>query len=419
CDGDGVTNGEEDTNGTDSYQASGDTDGDGIDDDNETNDGTDENDPCDPVQAAGYSGYDAGNAIWAAADCDSDGITNGEEDTNGTDPYQVSGDTDGDGIDDDDEVNNGTNLNDPCDPAQAVGYSGYDADNAIWAAADCDSDGVTNGDEDTNGTDPYQASADTDGDGIDDDTETNNGTDPMDPCDPVQASGYTGFDTGNAIWAAADCDGDGLTNGEEVMLGTEVYVSDTDGDTINDGQEVSDETNPFDDCDSIGGTPLPGTICDSDEDGLSDDDEAELGTDPDNPDTDGDTINDGQEVADETDPLEPCDSDGGTPPQGTICGVEIGNTILTPDGDGVNDSFRIENIELFSNTSVEIINRWGAPVFKTENYDNNSNAFEGIANTGTSLNKGNVLPAGVYFYVIKYMDEGRSRNASGYLYINQ
>ena len=373
-------------------------------------------DPCNPVQTAGYIGYDSTNAVWAAADCDSDTILNGDEIVNSTDPYNA--DTDGDGVADDLEADSIEAL-DPCSPVQDEGYGGYDATNSIWAAADCDGDGVTNGDEATNGTDPYQASSDTDGDGIDDDTETNNGTDSSNPCDPIQAAGYTGYDAGNAIWATADCDSDGLSNGEEVMLGTGVYVADTDGDTINDGQEVADGTNPFDDCDSLGGTPLPASFCDRDEDGLSDDEEAALGTDPDNPDTDGDTINDGQEVSDGTDPLEPCDSEGGTPPQGIICGVEIGNTILTPDGDGINDSFRIENIELFTDTSVEIINRWGAPVFKTENYDNNSNAFEGIANTGTSLNKGNVLPAGVYFYVIKYMDEGRSRNASGYLYINQ
>ncbi|MEX0360795.1 MAG: gliding motility-associated C-terminal domain-containing protein, partial [Allomuricauda sp.] len=298
-------------------------------------------------------------------------------------------------------------------------YTGYDAANATWAAADCDGDGVTNGDEVTNGTDPYEASNDTDGDGILDDTEVNDGTDPNDPCDPTQAQGYTGYDSANAIWAAADCDGDGLTNSEELTLGTEVYNADTDGDTINDGQEVTDGTNPFDDCDSIGGTPLPDTFCDRDNDGLSDDDEVTLGTDPDNPDTDGDTIEDGQEVSDETDPLDPCDSEGGTPPQGTICGVEIGNSILTPDGDGINDVFRIENIELYANNSVEIVNRWGATVFRTDNYDNSSNAFAGIANTGASLNKGNVLPAGVYFYIINYVDEGRSRNASGYLYINQ
>ncbi|MDT0608431.1 Ig-like domain-containing protein, partial [Croceitalea rosinachiae] len=47
-----------------------DTDGDGILDFEEVNLGTDENNPCSPVQAAGYTDYDAGNAIWAAADCD-------------------------------------------------------------------------------------------------------------------------------------------------------------------------------------------------------------------------------------------------------------------------------------------------------------------------------------------------------------
>ena len=419
CDGDGVINGDEVANGTDPYEVSADTDGDGIDDDNEVNNGTDPSLPCDPVQSAGYADYDSGNATWAAADCDGDGVINGDEVANGTDPYGVSVDTDGDGIDDDNEVNNGTDPSLPCDPAQSVGYTGYDATNTTWAAADCDGDGIANGTEDTNGTDPYLASGDTDGDGINDDNEVNNGTDPNDPCDPSQDVGYTGYDATNAIWAEADCDRDSLTNSEEIALGTDVYNADTDGDTINDGQEVSDGTDPFDDCDSIGGTPLPDSFCDRDNDGLSDEDEIINGTDPDDPDSDGDTIEDGVEVADGTDPLDPCDSNGGTPPQGVICGVEISNSILTPDGDGVNDFFNIDNIGLYANNSVEIINRWGAVVYKTENYNNTSNVFAGIANTGTSLNKGNILPAGVYFYVIKYVDEGESKTESGYLYINQ
>ncbi|KAG1649018.1 hypothetical protein GQR58_029392 [Nymphon striatum] len=148
CDGDGVTNGEEVTNGTDPFNNPGDTDGDGINDDTEINNGTDENNPCDPLQAAGYTGYDASNAIWAAADCDGDGIH-----------MKLPGDTDGDGIDDDNEINNGTDENNPCDPATSCrDYTGYDASNAIWAAADCDGDGVTNGEEATNGTDPYETS---------------------------------------------------------------------------------------------------------------------------------------------------------------------------------------------------------------------------------------------------------------------
>jgi len=46
---------------------------------------------------------------------------------------------------------------------------------------------------------------------------------------------------------------------------------------------------------------------DSDGDGLSDEEEAEIGTDPNNPDTDGDGFSDGEEVRKGTDPLDPND----------------------------------------------------------------------------------------------------------------
>nr|WP_321413172.1 gliding motility-associated C-terminal domain-containing protein [uncultured Allomuricauda sp.] len=418
CDGDGVTNGDEDTNGTDPY-SSVDTDGDGVSDDLETANGTDLNNPCAPLQAAGYTGYDVTNLIWAAADCDGDGVTNGDEDTNGTDPYAASADTDGDGIDDDNEINNGTDENDPCSPTQLAGYTGYDSTNSIWSAADCDSDGVANGDEFANGTDPYSipADIDTDGDGINDAQEVANGTELNDPCDPVQSPGYTGFDESNTIWATADCDDDQLTNAEEVMLGTDPYVFDIDGDGINDGQELLDNTNPLDECDSVGGIPSVNSDCDGD--GLTYEQEIDLGTDPNNSDTDGDTINDGQEVNDKTDPLNPCDSFGGTPPSDVMCDIEIGNTIISADNDGVNDFFTITNIEAFPNNVVQIFNRWGVIVFETTGYDNASNVFSGISEGRATLQKGEQLPAGVYFYIIKYANGTRGNTRSGYLYINR
>ena len=136
-------------------ESTSDTDGDGIANGEERTNGTDENDPCDPVQTAGYIGYDADNLIWMDADCDGDGIVNGDEYNNGTDPYFGNVDTDGDGINDLDEQANGTDENNPCSPAQSPGYKGYNALNNIWSAADCDGDGVTNGEEVTNETDPY------------------------------------------------------------------------------------------------------------------------------------------------------------------------------------------------------------------------------------------------------------------------
>ena len=51
--------------------------------------------------------------------------------------------------------------------------------------------------------------------------------------------------------------------------------------------------------------PPPDDDTDTDEDGLTDLDEATLGTDPANPDTDGDTFTDGEEVDAGTDPLDP------------------------------------------------------------------------------------------------------------------
>ncbi|MFD0962484.1 DUF6252 family protein [Pseudofulvibacter geojedonensis] len=121
-----------------------DTDGDGIVDSVETENGTDPNNPCSPLQPAGYTGHDANNAIWMAADCNNDGQNNGDEITAGTDPYEGNVDTDGDGVSDTQETLDGTDINDPCSPAQSAGYTGYNATIPAWQNADCDGDGTSN-----------------------------------------------------------------------------------------------------------------------------------------------------------------------------------------------------------------------------------------------------------------------------------
>ncbi|MFT6399775.1 MAG: hypothetical protein ACJAYU_004544 [Bradymonadia bacterium] len=126
-----------------------------------------------------------------------------------------------------------------------------------------------------------------------------------------------------AIAADTDTDEDGATDINEICrFGTDPEREDSDGGGRSDGNETNvDGTDPNDPTDDIG--------FDFDEDGLSNEEEFILGTDPSNPDTDGDGRNDGQEVNGEptSDPFDP-DTDGG--------GVRDGREV--EDGTDPNDS---------------------------------------------------------------------------------
>lgn len=148
-----------------------------------------------------------------------------------------------------------------------------------------------------------------------------------------------------------DSDGDGLSDEQEKKLGTDPHNPDTDGDTFSDGQEVlvfhsnplkkntPDEiqamvmampatstvrvmwtryhpTGPAPQYAQPTSTVPSAVVLDSDRDGLTDAQEIQLGTDPHNPDTDGDGLNDGDEVNKyHTNPLK-ADTDGDGYPDG-------------------------------------------------------------------------------------------------------
>jgi len=84
---------------------------------------------------------------------------------------------------------------------------------------------------------------DRDGDGVKDDEERADGTDPLDACSFKLSSQNA---TPSDAWKAADCDNDGLTNQREKDLGTDPLKADTDGDGVPDGVEVTDGTDPLD-----------------------------------------------------------------------------------------------------------------------------------------------------------------------------
>ncbi|MCK4389375.1 MAG: DUF5011 domain-containing protein, partial [Desulfobacterales bacterium] len=108
--------------------------------------------------------------------------------------------------------------------------------------------------------------------------------------DGITRPQYTAWEMGAYEFEALDTDSDGLPDYVEASIDTDPDVADTDGDGLNDGEEVH----------TYGTDP---NSLDSDGDGLEDGEEITVyNTDPSNPDTDDDGINDGDEVAAGTDP---------------------------------------------------------------------------------------------------------------------
>jgi gliding motility-associated-like protein len=95
----------------------------------------------------------------------------------------------------------------------------------------------------------------------------------------------------------------------------------------------------------------------------------------------------------------------------TVIGeLEIFNAV-SPNGDGKNDFFKIQYIDVLEpENTVTIYNRWGSKVFEVENYSD-ANAFKGLNQNG------NDLPSGTYYYKIILKSSGETEN--GYLVLKR
>ncbi|MCF6297429.1 MAG: gliding motility-associated C-terminal domain-containing protein, partial [Flavobacteriaceae bacterium] len=250
-------------------------------------------------------------------------------------------DSDGDGVLDTQEEIDGTDLNDPC--SYNVNSQVIADISEAWNVIDCDGDSVTNG------------------------TEITDGTNPVEPCD---------FDTNSrtleptAAWNAMDCDNDSVSNGNEDDL-----------DTDNDG---TPDYFDFDD----------------DGDGIPTIEEDANG--------DGDLINDD------------CDNDF-IPDflDSDVCKIEI-PTLFTPNGDGVNDVFEIPNLaSLHPDFEMKIFNRWGNIVYDYKNKGKSQpDWWDGFSTGRMTLNNGKIVPTGTYFYTIN-LKNGNKEPQSGWIYLNR
>ncbi|OUL59946.1 gliding motility-associated C-terminal domain-containing protein, partial [Flavobacterium sp. AJR] len=91
---------------------------------------------------------------------------------------------------------------------------------------------------------------------------------------------------------------------------------------------------------------------------------------------------------------------------------------VSPNGDGVNDTFLIEGIKDYPDNSVEIYNRWGVKVYDAKSYNESDVMFRGYSDGRVTVNRGEKLPTGTYFYILRYTKGEEGKEKSGYLYIN-
>lgn len=88
----------------------------------------------------------------------------------------------------------------------------------------------------------------------------------------------------------------------------------------------------------------------------------------------------------------------------------IANNVLTPDYNGLNDTWTITNIDAFETATVYIFNRWGEEIYSKKGYMND---WEGRNSNG------DVLPDGTYFYVIQFPDNKKHYSGSITILRNQ
>ena len=302
-------------------------------------------------------------------DTDGDGLSDIQEEDLGTDPENA--DTDGDGLPDGREVFGGNpalpnnTITNPLDVDTDADGLCDGARGATFRGETCVSGEDTNGNGLRENSETLPTNPDTDADGLGDGTEVlSNYPGPIDAF-----ASRPGAQT-NPL--NPDSDGDGLQDGAEDISRdgrfqpgstgapnreTNPTDPDTDDGGESDGSERTNGRNPVDFPDDDNGR-----LGDDDNDGLSNTEEDTIGTDPQNPDTDGDGLGDGVEVngTNDTSPLDPdTDNDGlcdGPRSVTGVCGggedmnangvtepTETNPTLPDTDGDGLNDGVEDDN----------------------------------------------------------------------------
>jgi gliding motility-associated-like protein len=83
--------------------------------------------------------------------------------------------------------------------------------------------------------------------------------------------------------------------------------------------------------------------------------------------------------------------------------------LLTPNGDGENDVWEIDELSNFRNNTVTIVDRWGGEIYSAKGYNNESTVWDG------SNQRGDLVPTGTYYYFITVEFESSVVKKGGFI----
>ena len=202
-----------------------------------------------------------------------------------------------------------------------------------------------------------------------------------------------------ASGTALDTDSDGIID---------PYDSDDDGDgLLTADEDLNGNGDPRDDDTDFDGKAnyIESSLLDADADGVVD----QLDSVDDDPynDQDGDGFPNLDETLAGTDPLVPNSFPQGFDNPSLRASIEIVD-FFSPNGDGINDTWQVKEIDRYLNNQVWIYSRTGRELFSAKPYSNN---WQGILD-------GVPLPAGSYYYRID-LDGNGSVDFEGWFYLTR